>query len=109
MYPAAGEAKLPETDGAMSRLKRRRWQAISAKAIVNPKMPKACMTSRNVPITPATNKCDMHEVQRRRSRRNNLHDRPGKPSSQVCETTTKADHREAVRSKVSNTNTFFYS
>ena len=50
MYPAAGEAKLPETDGAMPRLKRRRWQAISAKAIVNPKMPKACMA-----ITPATN------------------------------------------------------
>ena len=26
MYPAAGEAKLPETDGAMPRLKCRRWQ-----------------------------------------------------------------------------------
>ena len=74
MYPAAGEAKQPETDGAMPRydsrvmivllivsgmtqtntntirLKRRRWQAISAKAIVNPDLPKAVMA-----ITPATN------------------------------------------------------
>ena len=50
LYPAAGEAKLPETDGAMPRLKRRRWQAVAAKAIINPKMPKAAMA-----ITPATN------------------------------------------------------
>ena len=51
LYPASGEAKLPETDGAMPRLKRRRWQAICAKTIVNPKMPKAAMA-----ITPATNR-----------------------------------------------------
>ena len=50
LYPAAGEAHLPETDGAMPRLKRRRWQAVAANAIINPKMPKAAMA-----ITPATN------------------------------------------------------
>ena len=50
LYPAAGEVKLAETDGKMPALKRRRWQAISAKAIVNPKVPKAAMAT-----TPATN------------------------------------------------------
>ena len=50
LYPAAGEVKLAETDGKMPMLKRRRWQAISAKAIVTHKMPKAAMAT-----TPATN------------------------------------------------------
>lgn len=50
LYPAAGEAHLPETDGKMPHLKRRRHQAIAAKAIVNRNMPNAHMA-----ITPATN------------------------------------------------------
>jgi hypothetical protein len=50
LYPAAGEAKMAETDGAMPRLKRRRWRAISARAIINPNAPHACMAG-----TPYTN------------------------------------------------------
>ena len=50
MYPAAGEAKQPETDGAMPRLKKRRYQAINAKAIVDIKMPNAAVAA-----TPLTN------------------------------------------------------